>query len=385
MFCFRATLPLQTIYLVMVSIGGLLLLTACPIEHISSRHSADAQASIDLFKTHVHPLFKGMKCAGCHNLTGGAKGDPFADEDIATAHKSAETKVDFADIKNSILVTRQVPSSHNCNEDNRECAENADKLIAALTKWQEGRDSSSSKSLLLTDEKDADQGETGDYTDHKLQFAIDNLMNSNASGNVTLEVTASKNSSAKLLTLKNFKLSTTDDHIFLGGLRAKRNGKYSSDLTKMRVCALVKAASDKKSLAKFGEISFSLDDGDSSPNMIAFGLKDLRVATSDDECEGEKLDGADLGEAQKDFDDKIKGIGKIISSNCTASCHNTTATRQGSDISTFGKFYTARQAIISRVDCNLATSADKCMPKSPQKINTQQKQQLLDWLKALPE
>ena len=90
--------------------------------------------------------------------------------------------------------------------------------------------------------------------------------------------------------------------------------------------------------------------------------------------------------AQKDFDDKTSGIGQIISSSCTTSCHNLAAAGQGSDLSTFGKFYTARQAIIRRVDCNLATSADKCMPK-PQRNNLQvaQKQQLLDWLKALPE
>ena len=383
MFCFRATLPLQTIYMVMVSIGGLLLLTACPVEHISSRHSADAQASLDLFKTQVHPLFKEMKCSGCHTSKGSGNG-AFADDDIETAHESAETKVDFSDIENSALVTQQVPSNHKCNEDSGECAKNAEKLIAALIKWQEGRDSATVKSLLLTDEEDADQDETGDYTDQILKFAINKLIDANARGNVTLEVTASKNTAVNLLTLKNFKLSTTHDHIFLGGLRAKRNGKYSSDLTKMRVCALVKAASDKKSLTKFGEITFSLEDGDSSPNMIAFGLKDLRVATSDDECEGESIDGADLGEARTVFNDKIRGVGKIISSSCTTSCHNLVA-EQGNDLSTFDDFYAARQEIIRRVDCSLQAYANKCMPK-PQRNNLQeeQKRELLDWLEALP-
>ena len=385
MFCFRATQTLQTIYLVMVSIGGLLLLTACPIEHISSRHSADAQASIDLFKTQVHPLFEEMKCSGCHTSKGIGNGE-FADEDIEIAHEAAlaESRVDFSDIKNSLLVTRQVPSNHNCDKTSGECAQNAEKLIAALTKWQESRDSATDKSLLLTDEEDADQDETGDYTDHILKFAINKLIDANARGNVTLEVTASKNTAANLLTLKNFKLSTTHDHIFLGGLRAKRNGKYSSDLTKMRVCILVKAASDK-SLTQFGEISFSLEDGDSSPNMIAFGLKDLRVATSDDECEGEKLDDTDLGEAQEDFNDKTNGVGQIISSNCTTRCHNPRMSGQGSDLSSFDEFYKFRSEIIRRVDCSLPAYVDKCMPKSPETINNQQKQSLLNWLKALPE
>ncbi len=385
MFSFRATLPLQTIYMVMVSIGGLLLLTACTIEHISSRHSADAQASLDLFKTHVHPLLTEMKCAGCHTSKGNGE---FADEDIEIAHTAAlaESRVDFSDIKNSLLVTRQVPSNHNCDKTSGECDKNAEKLIAALIKWQESRDSDAGKSLLLTDEKDADQGETGDYTDHKLQFAIDKLMNSNASGNVTLEVTASKSSSANLLTLKNFKLNTTADHIFLGGFRAKRNGKYSSDLSKMRVCTLAKPSSEKKT-TEFSkiEISFSLEDGDSSPNMIAFGLKDLRVATSDDECEGESIDGDDLGEARTVFNDKEQDIGQIISSNCTTSCHNQIS-RQGSDLSTFDDFYAARQEIIRRVDCSLQAYANKCMPK-PQRNNLQEEQkiELLDWLEALPE
>ena len=278
-------------YLVMVSIGVLLFLfTACSVGVYSSRHSADAQSSLDSFKTHVHPLFTEMQCANCHISDEDAAGNgaAFADEDIAIAHTAAlaNQRVNFNDIESSKLVTRQ-QGAHNCNKPSGECEENANKLITALTKWQASRDSSAEESLIFTHEKDADQNKEEDYTNHELEFAINSLIGT-AKGNVTLKVTASKSMRAKILTLKNFKISTTDDSIFLGGLLAKRNGMPSTDYSKKRVCALVEPGGDDKILTQFSEIVFSLADEDSSPNMIAFGLNNLRVATDNDECKNPK-------------------------------------------------------------------------------------------------
>ena len=259
MFRLPTTLPLQPILLVMVSIG-VSFSSACDVDVITSRHSADAQASLDLFKKHVHPLFEEMRCASCHISKSSGVG-AFADEDIAIAHTAAlaNQRVDFSDIENSKLVIQQDTSKHNCDKDSGECANNAEKLIAALTKWQESRDSAAEKSLRFTVErdadKDADKDATGAY-EHELAFALNDLIDAKTSkvGNVTLRVTASKDTSVNLLTLKDFKISTTYEPIFLGGLIAKRNGKLSSNRGMMRVCALVETSSDDKHLTQFGVI-----------------------------------------------------------------------------------------------------------------------------------
>lgn len=281
-----ATLVLIGLPVVMVSIGVLFLLTACSIGEYSSRHSADAQSSLDSFETHVHPLFKTMRCNSCHfiNETNPSHPPEFADEDIAIAHAAAEQRVNFNDIESSKFVTKQ-QNAHGCEKSSGECGENAAKLIIALTTWRASRDSSAEESLSFSDEKDADQDKTeANYANHELKFAITQLID-NIQGNVTLKVTASKNMTTKILTLKNFKISTTDKPIFLGGLLAKRNGMASTDRSKMRVCAIVKPVDDDKILTQFSEMVFALADGDSSPNMIAFGLNNLRVATDSDECD----------------------------------------------------------------------------------------------------
>ena len=300
-----ASLVLIDLHVVMVSIGVLFLLAGCSMGEYSSRHSADAQSSLDSFRTHVHPEFTAMRCNGCHII----KDDPprlpaFADADIAIAHAAAEQIVNFNDVESSKFVTKQKSRlGHNCDKPSGECDANAQKLITALTAWKASRDSSAEESLLFTDEKDADQGETGDYTDHELKFAINKLIGTDTSGNVTLEVTVSKSAQLETLTLTNFKLSTTDEPIFLGGLGAKRNGRVSTDDTKKRICALVKPDEDDDTiLTQFGEIVFTFAEGDSSPNIIALGLKNLRVATASDKC-GEKtinsVDEADGATAQE--------------------------------------------------------------------------------------
>ncbi len=370
---------LYALELVMVSIGSLFLLTACPIDPLSSRHSAEAQASLDLFETHVHPLFAEMGCQGCHNKTGIARGHPFADDDIETAHEYAQTKVNFDDIKNSALVTRQVPGGHSCDQNSSECDDNAKKLIAALTKWQESRDQAAEKSLSLTSEKDADLDEPGDYTEHRLKFSITKLIDADADtiGSVILEVAVSKSMIAKTLQLNNFIIKTTNVPIFLGGLIAKRNGKDSSDRTKMRACALVKPSDDDQNLTQF-DTTFSLTEEDSSPNNISFGLKDLRVATSEDTCGDESVAGNE--NAKRAFDDKTSVIGGIISDGCTTSCHNPTA-GQVPDLSTFAQFYTNRAAIKESVMCTSPESTS-CMPPA-QATTWPGKQALLVWLETL--
>lgn len=297
-----ASLVLIGLHVVMVSIGVLFLLTGCAMGEYSSRHSADAQSSLDSFETHVHPLFKTMRCNGCHIINEERTNPPaFADADIAIAHAAAEQKVNFNDIESSKLVTRQqTKEGHNCDKISGECDENAEKLIIALTTWQASRDSSAEESLSYTVEKDADKGETVDYANRELRFPINELIDNN-SGNVTLKVTVSKSMQTKILTLKNFKISTTDEPIYLGGLLVKRNGTDYTDRTKMRICALVKPVDDDKILTQFGELAIVFSDEDSSTNMIALGLNNIRVATASDECEGKTINSdADDASAQGD-------------------------------------------------------------------------------------
>ena len=289
-----APLVLIDLHVVMVSIG--VLLTACSIVEYSSRHSADAKSSLESFQTYVHPEFVKMRCDGCHIRK---DDDPprlpeFADKDIAIAHAAAEQIVNFNDIESSTFVTKQKSTNgHNCNKTSGECDANAQKLITALTAWQASRDSSAEESYLFTKEINADNGKTGDYTNRVLRFAINELID-NIEGNVTLKVTASKSTRLKTLTLTNFKLSTTDKPIFLGGLIAKHNGIVSTDESKDRICALVKPDEDDDTiLTQYHSMVITLVEGDSSPNMIALGLKNLRVATASDECDGKTINSVD--------------------------------------------------------------------------------------------
>ena len=375
--------------MVMVSIG-VSLLSACDVHPITARvNSADAEASSNLFKKHVYPLFEEMNCSSCHHADGAAKGHPFADEDIDVAYQSAKTKVDFNDIENSLFVTRQKEGRHNCGS---QCDDNAKQLIAALTEWQEGADSAVDD-WRFTDEKDADQDETGDDSDYKLKFSINNLLADNTAGSVILSVTVIKISTdnSNLLILEDFAISTTDKPIYIGGLRAKRNGKLHSDKSKDRVCALVEPSDEDAILKQYGEITFSLESDDTSTNKIAFGLLNFRVAKEHDECEDN--DNSEIAQAKTAFDDKSENsVGKIISDNCLSSCH--TSSTQGTDISTFDNFYAARQEIKRRVACDNVTPNQRatwCMPQgisgnwSSGQRNDAQKQTLLDWLNNLTE
>lgn len=368
---------LSSLHVVIVSIWW--LLSACSVDAINSRirHSADAQASLDLFEKYVYPLFDERKCASCHREDGMAKGHAFAAKKITTAHKAALRYVDFSDIENSGLVinSKDPKHKHSCDKASGECDENADKLIAALTKWQKSRNSNVEELLRYTEEKDADQGKTGDYTNHKLKFSLNSLVEGGV-GNVTLEITASKSTTTNLLTISDFKLTTTDKHIFLGGLRAKHNGKNSSDETKMRVCALVKP-SDNEVLTQFYGITFVLEDANSSPNNIAIGLKDLRVAKDNDKCENRK---SGLSKARTEFNNKTSGIGKVIQDSCVSNCHVNNTQRV--DLAVFDNLYSKRQAIIERVSCGEGIN---CMPPDPNVLGSSNKKWLLDWMNNLPD
>lgn len=384
---------LRHLELVMVSIGGLFFLTACSVEYISSRRTIDAQASLDVFKTHVHPVFKGRGCAGCHTSAGQAKGHEFADEDIKKAHEKAKHPdyVDFSDIENSPLVieAKNPKHKHGCDKAAGECDENAKQLIAALTKWQQSNDNAAEKNLRYTDAKDADQGKTGDYTDHKLQFSLNKLLNNNDAGNVTLEVMASKTSASDLLTLNNFKLTTTDKSIFLGGLVAKRNNMPNSDRSFMRVCTFAKPLSETNA-RDFSNIKFrfSLANGDSSPNNISFGLKDLRIAKDDNKCgEESTTKQVDLTQAKADFSGN--GVGRIISTYCSRNCHHPNAIiEDDNNLKDFNVFYHLRGEAKKRIKC-INLRREQCMPPSGAygsvPIPDKDKQLLLEWLEALPE
>ena len=368
-------------WLVMMSIG--LFLSGCPVNVVSTRRSIDAKASLASFEKNVYPLFEEMKCSSCHYESGEAKDKPFADSNTMIAHTSALEVVAFGDIENSSLVTRQ-RDGHQCNKNNGECDNNIDKLVEALTEWEKSRLKERS-SYLYTEEKDADS-ETS-----TLEFSLDGLLK-NPTGTVVLTVTATKNTSAQLLTVSNFKLTSPSDPIFIGGLKARRNGIDSAVMSFDRVCALVDKGANNKSLSQYSELAFSLTDGDGSPNKISIGLKDLRIATSEDKCGGEQIvaDGSSTSSSgnnyEKQFNDKTSGIGKIISDNCTSSCHNTPtpSPEKGSDLRAFYLFYSKRAEITRRVKCEGEDRpADGyCMPKNA--TNFPQKQQLLEWLAKLP-
>lgn len=283
----------KIIAMVMVSIGGLLLLAACSVGVHSSRNSADAESSLASFEQDVHPLFEQMGCAGCH-ITGKSGNGAFADENISVAHEAAKQRVSFSDIENSKLVTKQTGESpHDCSG---ECKT---RLIAALTEWKKNSDSTAEESSSNTEAINADtagaentDADQENYT-HILQFPITHRIDgSTAHSSVILTVSATKSSTVNTLTLKDFKITTTHDKIFLGGLKAKRNEQYHHDNTTRHICALVEANSIGKPLP-FGEIVFSLGEV-STPNIIVFSLYGLRVATSSDTCGEKKEDPAAL-------------------------------------------------------------------------------------------
>ena len=380
MFHLHCTLPsLIATPLAMVSMGWLFL-SACDVDIINARKSLDAEASFDVFKTHVYPVFKARGCNSCHK----AGAHPFAAVKIPDAYDKATEYVDFSDIENSPLVveSKNPNHKHGCSEASGECKENAEQLTEALQKWQASHISAEKDSLDFTIEKDADQGETGDYNDHKLEFPLNHLIDTDETGNVTLEVAVSKSTAAKLLILKNFKITTTDKPIYFKGLQPKRNGKLSADATKRRVCALVET-SNKEILTQFSEINFTFEEGDSKPNKIAIGLIDLRIATSSDKCGDKSIGDVDLSQAKIDFETKSSGIGRIIQRSCVANCH--TANKPPRlDLTVFDNLYDQRQDLIRRVECGAAvTNRQECMP--PSTPNFFAKSQLVNWLTNLPQ
>lgn len=364
-------------WLMMMGIG--LFLSGCPLDTISTRRSIDAQASLASFEKHVYPLLQKMKCSSCHYEAGEAKSKPFADSNTTVAHNSALKVVAFGDIENSALITRQ-RDGHQCDKNSGECDDNIEKLVEALTEWEKSRAGKQS-SYLLTAAKDAD-GNTS-----TLEFSLEGLL-TNPQGTVTLAVTVVKENSTRLLTLRNFKLTNPSDPIFIGGLKARRNGIDSAMQSLDRVCALIDKGADNKALPQYSEIVFSLSDGDEHPNKISIGLKDLRIATSEDKCAGEDIvadgNGMAASSYENEFNNKASGIGKIIHDGCTKSCHNPAVNENGTDLSTFAKFSAARDKIITRVACE-EINPDLCMPKIDTDTSWRHKFTLLEWLTKLPQ
>ena len=327
---------------------------------------------------YVHPLFEQMKCSACHHESGEAEEKPFADDNITTAYTSALEVVAFGDIENSALIKKQ-REGHQCNKNSGECDNNIEELVEALAEWQKSR-AGEQPSYVFTAAKDA-EGSTS-----TLEFSLESLLK-NPTGMVTLAVTVTKNIPAQLLTISNFKLTSPSDSIFIGGIKARRNGIDSAVMSLDRVCALINKGAESKALPQYSEIAFSLTDGDHSPDKISIGLKDLRIATSEETCEGESVDGNGNNVAgdnhENEFNNKDSGMGKIISDGCTSSCHNSTA--QEADLSTFELFHSKRDQIRLRVQCQGKLPTDNyCMPRNKPEFTPEQRKQLLNWLEKLP-
>lgn len=109
-------------------------------QHTASR-SDDAEfaglsqqeVSLQLFEKHVMPEL--VMCASCHasNQT-----PYFASPEVEKAHQAIVdgNKVDFNNVRNSRLVQRLLEDEHNCGDN---CQASGEKLLAAITLWQEGR------------------------------------------------------------------------------------------------------------------------------------------------------------------------------------------------------------------------------------------------------
>ena len=241
---------------------------SCNVPHISTRSAnanaeANPQASLALFEEHVHPLFKEMKCNTCHTSKGTGNG-AFADDDVSVAHEAAiaEDRVDFGDITSSKFITKQ-ENAHNCSG---KCDSNVTKLTEALTIWQEERGGTSNTYAFTTKAIDPNPDNTNDYDKEKITFALESLMEEDKVGRVTLAVEVSKSNSATLLTIDTFKLTTSDNTIFMKGIRAKRNGKLSTDQTLNRACVIAQPG-DGSTDIKGASTLFDLSNDTDSPQQ----------------------------------------------------------------------------------------------------------------------
>ena len=356
-------------------------------------HSDDAEfaglslqeVSLQLFERHVMPEL--VMCAGCH----ASKQTPyFASPEVEKAHQAIidGNKVDFNNVRNSRLVQRLLDDEHNCGDD---CQANGEKLLAAVTIWQEGR------------ARAADQSETNmelrtighSIKKREVYYDIGHLLGEEyGGGHIMMIATVLPLFDVKGgVSLSNLRIIAHQHVIYLKGVKPLIDDEWQSinAVFAPQGCGLVPPGGGVPR-GKDTTIAFTPEEGEDSE--LSFEFAQLRVVEDGETltlCNGKKIIVGKKKKTNTDppsppspqtapppvatpqqqmaYDNNINNVRTTLTSRC-ASCHGY--------MGNFNGIWNKRTAIKDRI--SRATGAAGVMPPSSPPLTQAQIDAIVMWL-----
>lgn len=333
-------------------------------------------------------------CVGCHASD---QTPYFASSDVEEAHQAIidGNKVDFDDIGNSRLVLRLVEDEHNCGGD---CQAKGQKLLDAITIWQEGIASVAEQSV---DGKLRTIGHS--IAKRKAYYDVGRLVGEEYEGGyiMMLATITPLDDVDGGISLSNLHISAHEHTIYLKKVKPLIDGKWQSVNTVFapRGCGLAPPGGVVPS-GKDTTIAFTPKEDNNSE--LAFEFAELRIAERGETltlCNGEEIIVGEEDEEEEDeekkktattmrpppsptpsppanvspqeqaYDNNDGDVKNILTSRCVG-CHGYA--------SNFNGIWNKRTAIKDRI--SRAAGAMGVMPEGS-RLPQEQIDAILEWLK----
>ena len=346
------------------------------------------EASLHLFEKHVMPEL--VMCASCHASN---QAPYFASTEVEQAHQAIidGNKVDFDNVTNSRLVLRLTEDRHNCGDD---CDANGQKLLDALTLWQEGMAKATEQ---ITGKGLRTIGHS--LGKREVYYDIGSLIGEEYDGGYIMMIATITplGDTDGGVSLSKLRVSAHEHVIYLKGVKPLIDGEWKSinAIFAPKGCGLLSPGGGVPR-GKDTTVAFTPEEGEEPE--LSFEFADLRVVEDGEKltlCSGEEIvvgeeeeeeeeqpspppprrtpppdppEPVVVSPQEKAYDDNVDNVRTTLTSRC-ASCHGY--------MDNFNGIWNKRTQVKNRI--SRAAGADGVMPQNS-RLAQEQIDAIVKWL-----